>query len=53
MLDCLRNAGFEQLVKYQPASRYWAFQRTEVALFLVLAAVLATVAVVYTLRHDA
>jgi hypothetical protein len=41
------------VVKYQPASRYWHFQLAESALFLALAAVLVGVAIVYTLRRDA
>jgi hypothetical protein len=53
LLDCMRQAGFKQLVKYQPASRYWHFQWTEAALYLLLATILTTVAVVYTLHHDA
>ncbi len=52
-LDCLHRSGFKQIVKYQPASRYWHFQWFEAAIFLVLAAVLVTVAITYTLRHDA
>jgi len=51
--NCLSRLGYHFVVKYQPASRYWHFQLAESALFLVLAAVLVGVAVVYTLRHDA
>jgi hypothetical protein len=53
VVDCLQQSGFKQLVKYQPASRYWHFQIAEAGIFVLLAAVLVTVAVVYTLRHDA
>jgi hypothetical protein len=52
-LDCLHRSGFKQLVKFQPASRYWHFQWVEAAIYLVLAAVLITVAITYTLRRDA
>jgi hypothetical protein len=41
---CSRALGplqLRQLVTYQPASRYWAFQGIETAVFLALAAVLA------------
>ena len=37
----LGNMHLRQLVSYQPASRYWALQWYETAIFLVLAAVLA------------
>jgi hypothetical protein len=53
VFNCLQQAGFKQFVKYQPASRYWHFQCTEAALFVALAAILISVAVTYTLRHDA
>lgn len=33
--------GLRQLVTYQPASRYWAFQWQETAIFMVLALALA------------
>jgi hypothetical protein len=42
--SCQRELGtlhLRQLVTYQPASRYWAFQWTETALFLALALALA------------
>src|ERR1700683_5590740 len=37
----LANHGYRQLVTYQPASRFWAFQWYETAIFLALAAGLA------------
>jgi hypothetical protein len=43
-LTCQRALGalhLRQLVTYQPASRYWAFQWTETAIFLALAVALA------------
>ena len=33
----LGRLGLRQVVTYQPASRYWAFQGYEVAIFVVLA----------------
>jgi hypothetical protein len=36
-LTCLSSHGIEVAVTYQPASRYWAFEWTETAIFLVLA----------------
>jgi hypothetical protein len=37
----LASHGYRQLVTYQPASRFWAFQWYETAIFLLLAAGLA------------
>jgi hypothetical protein len=37
----LYNSGYRQLVTYQPASRFWAFQWYETAIFLALALTLA------------
>jgi hypothetical protein len=37
----LASHGYRQLVSYQPASRFWAFQWYETAIFLALAAALA------------
>jgi hypothetical protein len=50
---CLGRLGFHQVVTYQPPSHYWPFQWIESGIFVGLAAVLITVAVVYTLRRDA
>ena len=50
---CLSQLGYHEFVKFQPASRYWHFQLAEAGLFLVLAAALVSVAIVYTLRRDA
>jgi hypothetical protein len=36
-LDCLASHGIPIAVTYQPASPYWAFQRTETAINLALA----------------
>ena len=40
-LSCLASHGVQVAVTYQPAGRYWAFQWTETAIFLVLALALA------------
>ena len=40
-LDCLASHGIRETITYQPASRYWAFQRTETAIYLALALALA------------
>ena len=39
--DCLASHGIREAISYQPASRYWAFQWTETAIYLVLALALA------------
>jgi ABC-2 family transporter protein len=40
-MDCLANHGTREAITYQPASRYWAFQWTETAIYLALALALA------------
>ena len=40
-MDCLASHGIREAVSYQPASRYWAFQWTETAIYLALALALA------------
>jgi hypothetical protein len=39
--DCLASHGIRESISYQPASRYWAFQWTETAIYLALALALA------------
>ncbi len=39
--NCLASHGIREAVTYQPASRYWAFQWTETAIYLALAVALA------------
>ena len=46
-------ARFHGFVTYQPAGRYWAFQGIETGIFVLLAAILLTVAAVVLLRRDA
>lgn len=41
LLDCLASDGIGIAVTYQPASRYWAFQWTETAMYVALALALA------------
>jgi hypothetical protein len=38
---CLASHGIRETISYQPANRYWAFQWTETAIYLVLALALA------------
>jgi len=40
-LAALHRLGYRQLVTYQPASRFWAFQWYETAIFVILALALA------------
>jgi ABC-type transport system involved in multi-copper enzyme maturation permease subunit len=40
-MDCLASHGTREAISYQPASRYWAFQWTETAIYLALALALA------------
>ncbi len=37
IMDCLASHGIQEAISYQPASRYWAFQWTETAIYLALA----------------
>lgn len=50
--DCLRTVGasYHVVATYQPASRYWLFQWTELGMFVALAVALAGVSV-WWLRH--
>jgi hypothetical protein len=51
--DCAAKvaAKFHEVVTYQPASRYWAFQWTELAIFLGAALILAGVCFWRVRRH--
>ncbi len=51
--QCLASLGYRYVVTYQPANRYWTFQFIEAGLFVLLAAILVTVALVTVRRHDA
>jgi hypothetical protein len=37
LIECLSSHGIREAIIYQPASRYWAFQWTETAIYLALA----------------
>jgi len=41
LTPCLTGQGWRVAITYQPASRYWAFQATETAIYLALALALA------------
>ena len=53
LYSCLNAHGFRAFITYQPASRYWAFQSIESAIFLVLAAAAVAVAFAVVRRRDA
>jgi hypothetical protein len=50
---CLAAHGYHELLTYQPANRFWAFQGIEAAIFLALAVVLLAVAQRLVLKRDA
>jgi len=50
---CLAAHGFHQRITFQPASRFWAFQGIEGAIFLLLAIALVAFAYRMVLRRDA
>jgi hypothetical protein len=50
---CLADSGYHGLVRFHPPSSYWRFQWTESLLYVAVAAVLTSIAVVATLRRDA
>ena len=52
-LQCLASHGFRQMITYQPASRFWAFQGIEAAIFVALAVGLVAIAYRMVLRRDA
>ena len=41
LLHCLDSVGIRELVRYQPADRYWPVQFIETGIFLALALTLA------------
>lgn len=51
--DCLNQAGYRQIAKYQPAYRYWDFQRTEAGIYLGLTALTVGATYWLVLRRDA
>jgi hypothetical protein len=50
---CLGAHGWHVLFRYQPASRFWAFQGIEAGIFVALAAALIVIAYRMTLTRDA
>jgi hypothetical protein len=50
---CLAAHGYRELINYQPASRYWAFQGIETGIFVLLAAALIAVTAIAVTRRDA
>jgi hypothetical protein len=53
VLPCLMAHGFRQVVSYQPAGRFWAFQGIEGSIFVALTAALLGVAFWRVLTRDA
>jgi ABC-2 family transporter protein len=51
--DCLNNAGYHQIAKYQPKYRYWDFQRIEAGIYLGMAALAIGTTYWLVLRRDA
>jgi hypothetical protein len=51
--DCLARAGYQQSVTYQPGSHYWPVQGAEAGLYLLVAAILVTIAWLAIRRRDA
>jgi hypothetical protein len=51
--SCMTAHGFHELISYQPAGRFWAFQGIEAGIFLVLAAALIAVTFRLVLARDA
>jgi hypothetical protein len=52
VVDCLAAHGYHQLDAYQPASRFWAFQGIEAAIFLGLAAALLVLTFYWVTRRS-
>lgn len=50
---CLTAHGYRELITYQPAGRYWAFQGIETGIFVLLAAALIAVTAIAVTRRDA
>jgi len=51
--DCLNKAGFHQIAKYQPAYRYWDFQRIEAGIYMGLTAIAICATYWLVLKRDA
>jgi hypothetical protein len=53
VFSCMRAHGWRGFATYQPADRYWPFQGTEAALYLLLAAALIAVTFLILRTRDA
>jgi len=53
VLQCLASHGFHETITYHPASRFWAFQGIEAAIFVVFAVGLVAIAYRMVLHRDA
>jgi hypothetical protein len=53
LASCMTAHGFHDLITYQPAGRFWAFQGIEAGIFLLLAAALIAVTFRLVLARDA
>jgi ABC-type transport system involved in multi-copper enzyme maturation permease subunit len=51
--DCLNQAGYHELAKYQPSYRYWDFQRIEAGIYLGLSAIAVAATYRVVLKRDA
>lgn len=51
--DCLTAAGYRQMAKYQPAYRYWDFQRIEAGIYLGMTALAIGATYLLVLKRDA
>ena len=51
--NCLNDAGYHQIAKYQPAYRFWDFQRIEASIYLVLSAIAVAITYIVVLIRDA
>jgi hypothetical protein len=51
--ECLNQAGYHQVASYQPAYRYWDFQRIEAGIYLGMALLAICGTYVVVLRRDA
>lgn len=51
--DCLNNAGYHQRASYQPAYRYWDFQRIEAGIYLTMTIAVLGATYWLVLKRDA
>jgi len=53
VIDCLNQAGYHEVAQYQPAYRYWDFQRIEAGTYLALAGIAVGATYLLVLKRDA